>query len=256
MRYTTSSQVESAVRKLYQKNGYVVLSEVRNGTGYARRARTADMLIVSTWPSRGLHVEGVEIKVNRQDLYRELGDGEKADEIAKYCTFWWLAVPDDLITPEMMIPDGWGVIAVDDKGKAAVVRRGKELAPVPMDTLFTCAVLRNVAENYVPATEVKEQIKIGLEQKLKERKADFDYRGKEMERAIREFREVTGVNLMDDKRDHPIWGIKDAGEAVKLLMEMRQTPAEELREAAERLRGAAAAVEQAMKLVGCQVETA
>ncbi len=57
--YLDASQVYRAVREMFGRNGYTVMSEVRNGTGYEKKARTADMLIVSTWPSRGLYCAGV-----------------------------------------------------------------------------------------------------------------------------------------------------------------------------------------------------
>lgn len=90
MRHTTASEIESAVRKLYEGNGYVVLRQVRNGTGYERKARTADILVASTWPSRGLHLEGVEVKVGRGDIRKELAAPEKAESIARFCKYWWL----------------------------------------------------------------------------------------------------------------------------------------------------------------------
>jgi hypothetical protein len=253
MRYMRAEQIEAAVRKLYEKNGNVVLSQVRNGTGYGRSVRTADMLIASTWPSRGLFLEGVEIKVSRSDLQSELANPKKADEIAKYCKWWWLAVPDDLITPEMMIPETWGILAVDDKGKASIARRGTMLSPIPMDTLLVCSVLRNVSESYVPASEIDDRVKAAVEERLKSMREDRNYRLQELEKAFAEFREATGVDLMTD-RNHPIWDMRGAGDAVKLLMEMRSRPADELRDAAVSLRKASTAIEQAMAVVGVSAE--
>jgi hypothetical protein len=253
MRYTRANEIEAAVRKFYEKNGNVVLSQVRNGTGYSRAVRTADMLIVSTWPSRGLFLEGVEIKVSRSDLQSELANPEKADEIAKYCKWWWLAVPDDLITPEMMIPETWGILTVDDKGKASIARRGTMLSPIPMDTLLVCSVLRNVSESYVPASEIDDRVKAAVEERLKSMREDRNYRLQELEKAFAEFREATGVDLMTD-RNHPIWDMRGAGDAVKLLMEMRSRPADELRDAAVSLRKASTAIEQAMAVVGVSAE--
>lgn len=140
--YLQADQISAAVRKLYAKNGYVVLSQVRNGTGYARPDRTADMLVVSTWPSRGLHAEGIEIKSSRSDLMRELSKPEKADEIARYCQHWWLAVPEGLITADMIVPETWGVITVNEKLNAkhsrpvgAAVKLIAELRGRPVDQI-------------------------------------------------------------------------------------------------------------------------
>jgi hypothetical protein len=198
MRYTRAGDVEAAVRGLYEKNGYVVLSQVRNGTGFSKAVRTADMVIVSTWPSRGLFCEGVEVKVSRSDLQSELANPQKADEIAQYCKAWWLAVPDDLITPEMMIPESWGVISVSDKGKAKVTRQGKPLTPTPMDNLFVCSVLRNFAESHVHTSEVEPKIQAAREEAAKDALVGKDYRLKEIEAALDKFQQATGVNLVTD----------------------------------------------------------
>ena len=56
--------------------------------GFERRqVRTADMMAISTWPSRGLYAVGIEIKVNSSDLAKELASPSKADDIANIAVF-------------------------------------------------------------------------------------------------------------------------------------------------------------------------
>lgn len=239
---------------MYQKNGYVVLSQVRNGTGFKKKPRTADMMIFSTWPSRGLHCEGIEIKVSRSDLQAELANPQKAEDIAKYCQFWWLAVPDDLITPAMMIPPGWGIIAVNENGKASVAKQAASCETVPMDTLLCCSVIRNFSENYTANDDVQEKVKAATEKAVKEAADSKSHRQKEAQEALAVFQKETGVNLLTD-RGNPIWDIKGAGEAVRTLMAMRSTPAEKLKEISESLKQAAEVVETAMVAVGAVVQS-
>jgi hypothetical protein len=248
MRYTRAQDIETAVRGMYEKNGYVVLSQVRNGTGFSKPPRTADMMIFSTWPSRGMYCEGIEIKVSRSDLQSELANPQKADDIARYCKSWWLAVPDDLITPEMMIPEAWGVISVDEKGKGKVSRKGPVLTPEPMDSALVCSVLRNFSESHVHVSEIEPKLKQAKEEALKSARADKEHRLKELEDAMRIFKEASGIDLLTDRR-HPIWEIGAVGEAVKLIMALRGRPEAELREAADRLKSASAAIETALAVM-------
>ena len=46
---------------------------------------SGDAVIMSLWPSRGLELHGVEIKVSRADWKREAADPAKAEAIAAYC---------------------------------------------------------------------------------------------------------------------------------------------------------------------------
>lgn len=251
MRYVTSKEIDKAVRELYQKNGFVVLSEVRNGTGFERAARTADMILVSTWPSRGLFCEGVEIKVSRSDLQKELENPQKADAIARYCTRWWLAMPDDINLDGLMIPESWGIIAVDIKGKAKA-RGGKPLTPIPMDTLLVCSILRNFAESHVHVSEVEPKIKAARAEGEKASRDWNERRVKELEEAIQKFKEHSGIDLMGS-HGHPRRDIKGIGAAIELLIAMRRTPVEEMRHAAESLREAGAAIDAALKIVSTEV---
>lgn len=251
--FLTADQIDKAVRGMYAKNGYVVLSQVRNGTGYARPARTADMLVVSTWPSRGMFAEGIEIKRDRGDLRRELADPAKADDIAKYCQSWWIAVPDGLITADMLIPDTWGVITVDDKLKARVTKRGAVFSTVPMDTLFVCATLRKFAESYVHISEIQPQIQAAREDGQKQAESMRQYRLKELENAISRLREEAGIDIMSD-RGHPVWNMGDIGQAVNLIAALRAQPIAEIASAQIKLRESIAAIDAALNVLSTPLE--
>lgn len=82
----TSEQVLSALRAgPFFGEGYAWFYQVSNGTGWHGRKRFADALVLSCWPSRGINLSGIEVKVSRSDWRRELDIPEKAEAIAKWC---------------------------------------------------------------------------------------------------------------------------------------------------------------------------
>jgi hypothetical protein len=103
--------VFEALRARYPAPAWAFLEEVRNGTGFGRVTRTADALAMSLYPSRGLLLHGFEVKVSRSDWVRELEDPDKAEEIARFCHFWWLVVGDAEIVKDGELPATWGLLA-------------------------------------------------------------------------------------------------------------------------------------------------
>lgn len=56
--------VIEALGKTFLSPSYAMLTQVRNGTGMSRNARTADAMFMSLWPSRGIYLAGIEVKVS------------------------------------------------------------------------------------------------------------------------------------------------------------------------------------------------
>jgi len=240
--YLTEKQVDVAVRKMYAKNGNVVLSQVRNGTGFSKAARTADLLSVSTWPSRGLYCEGIEIKVSRSDLAHELATPAKADEMAQYCTYWWVAGPAGLLHEGIRLPDSWGFIEVSDKLVAKVTIPAKRLTPKPMDELLVCSIIRTFAATHVHMDEVEPLIKAEKDKAKKEAESCRDYDNKRLREAVEEFKNHSGVDLRDEHgRIH--WGIAGIGEAVRLVNNLHRRPMEEVLAAREALKLSMSAID-------------
>jgi hypothetical protein len=244
--YLKAEQIDAAVRALFAKNGYVVLSQVRNGTGFEKRPRTADMLAISTWPSRGLFAEGIEIKISSGDLRHELSNPKKAEDIAQHCRLWYLAVPQGMNLG--MLPPAWGVITVDEKLKAKVTKPAAPLKPKPMDEVFVCSVLRNFSENYVPLKDVEGKIREACDADRKRAKDYSQHRQKELEDGYRRFKEITGIDLLES-HGHPIWDMKGCGDAIKLLMGMRNQPLSEIFKAKEHLESGIKAIEAALAVL-------
>jgi hypothetical protein len=152
----TSGGVYAALSELWPKNGYAILPEVGNATGSNAR-RHADAVVMSLWPSRGLDIYGVEIKVSRSDWQSELKKPEKAHEIAQYCDGWYLAVSTASIVKDGELPSAWGLI-VCDGGKAKIVKAAPKLEAKALTRGFVAAMLRRAADFTRPEEWVKEAV--------------------------------------------------------------------------------------------------
>lgn len=147
----TEEHVVAALQKRYDSRAWAFLQQVRNGTGYARRPRTADVIAVSLWPSRGLEIHGIEVKVSLPDFERELREPAKADAIQRWCHRWWVAAPGGMI-PEADVPPSWGLYVLE-KGKIKACKQAPLLDPTPPDMLFLASVLRKASEIQASAVE-------------------------------------------------------------------------------------------------------
>lgn len=133
---------------------YAFLSQVRNGSGFQRKTvRTADALAMSLWPSRGIHLNGFEVKVSLSDFKSELAKPEKAEDIGQHCHFWWICAPSVAVAPVELLPPNWGLLVLDKSGDALTVEKHPAInaGAVPPDWLFMAAVLRRASESSVPA---------------------------------------------------------------------------------------------------------
>jgi len=72
--------------------------------------RRCDFLAVSLWASRGLCVDGHEVKVSRSDWLAEPARPTKADPWWPVCHRWWLVVPSAGLVAEGELPAGWGLM--------------------------------------------------------------------------------------------------------------------------------------------------
>jgi hypothetical protein len=117
---TVSGNIDKAIDKRWPWPSYAVLREVTDGTG-ANMRRRADAIVVGLWPSRGLLVEGIEVKMYRGDLRRELENPAKADAWVNFCDRWWLVCGPGVVRDDDPIPALWGVLEL--KGGVLVQRK-------------------------------------------------------------------------------------------------------------------------------------
>jgi hypothetical protein len=146
-RNVTSADVIAALRQRYPTGAWAFLEQVANGTGYQRQYRWADALAMGLWPSRGMELHGIEVKVSRTDWLRELSNPGKADSIHRYCHRWYVAVSDPDIVKPGELPLNWGLYALNGGGKMECRTEAFcSKKPEPLDLLMVAAILRGAAQ--------------------------------------------------------------------------------------------------------------
>lgn len=146
----TGELTRMLVKKYPSNEQNVLLTQVRNGTGWAKQPSTADALLMGCWPSTGNDLTGFEIKVSRSDWLHEVRDPNKSSYIKQYCDFWYLLVADASMVKEGELPEDWGMMAVRN-GAIEVVKPAPRLAnPAPVDRIFLAAIFRKSLVQGVP----------------------------------------------------------------------------------------------------------
>lgn len=159
--------VMARIRAQFEGSGYAVLSHVRNSTGSGSVTRTADALVMSLWPSRGLTLSGFEIKVSKADWKKELSTPEKAEEIARFCDTWYVAAPPGIVRVDDL-PPAWGLYETTD-AKLKLVREAKSRPReevVPITRGFLGALLRAATTDVLPKAEVEGVVQKRVEARL------------------------------------------------------------------------------------------
>lgn len=219
---TASDLLDTLQNTIYPKEAYAMLREVRNSTGYVKKERYADAIVMSLYPSRGLWLAGIEVKVNRYDWLNELKNVEKSDPIQKYCDYWNLVTLPNIIE-EGELPVTWGHIEIID-GKSKVKVQAPNLESAPLDKSFVASVLRNEAkkleqkyqegkkyaeDNFVK--ENKEELNnvekleskiFEIERELQRNKLiknDIETRKNNLEIMLEKIREETGISFWDTR---------------------------------------------------------
>lgn len=88
-------------------------------------------------------LHGHEVKISRSDWLTELADPTKSAAWRRYCDRWWLVAPRDVVRDDL--PEGWGHLAPDSRGRLRVVVHAPLLTPEPMPTRVRAQVMRSVA---------------------------------------------------------------------------------------------------------------
>jgi hypothetical protein len=193
-----TADLRALLRAWYEKEAYVVLEEVSDDAGF-NRSRSADMIVQGLWPSRGLLLEGIEIKVSRADWIKELRSPEKAETFVRWCDKWWIATGDPAIIQAGELPDTWGHLSVVN-GRLKVITPAPKLEPQPLERGFLAAMMKR-ARNF-PTEVIDEQVAaklaLVLESKLRQRDHQAQQTRDQLAHAlarIRAFERVTGLNV-------------------------------------------------------------
>ena len=143
-----ATEIISALRVHYG-DGFRLVEQVADHTGF-RASRWLDAMAFGLWPSRGLEIHGIEVKVSRADFRREIENPKKADATAARCDRFWIAAPAGIVDPlhlESLAPS-WGLLEVVDDRGGRKVRTTKKAERIdqqkPIDRDFLAAVLRRI----------------------------------------------------------------------------------------------------------------
>lgn len=164
----TSADVRSCIQSQFGLGGeqYAVLFEVRNGTAWNAN-RSVDAVVMSLWPSLGMELWGMEIKVSRGDWLREVRDPGKASAVFDHFDRWFLVAPDGVAKPEE-VPEPWGWF-IPENGRLCKVRDAAKNPNVkPVDRNFLAALMRRTAKTDDAFVTTK------LDIALREQRRQFD----------------------------------------------------------------------------------
>lgn len=136
--------VSAALRARFCGPEWALFFEVGDATG-GRHNRWADAVAINLYPSRGLEINGFEIKVSRGDWLRELKNPEKSAPVQRYCDRWWIVCPPAVIAPGEL-PPTWGHYEIQPGGKIRQVVAAPKLTAQPVTRDFVAAMLRRASE--------------------------------------------------------------------------------------------------------------
>jgi hypothetical protein len=195
----TTSEVRAALRKQMCAPEWAMFHEVSNGTGARGGAAYADVVAMSLYPSRGLELHGMEIKVSRGDWQRERAKPNKAEIIAAYCDRWWLVTGPNVVHDIGEIPMGWGW-KLYDGSKLLTKQQPTKLTPRPMDRVFLAALLRRASEAGDKLINEVIKQRTEVEREANERRVAEAVRystesHERLKKSVAEFEEASGISL-------------------------------------------------------------
>jgi len=211
----TAADIRAALLSLYTQPEWALLFEVRDATG-GRATRSADALAMSLWPSRGLELYGMEIKVSRSDWRREREKPQKAETIAAYCHRWQIVAPPGVV-PIEELPPAWGLLTWDGK-RFSTQREPARTEAKPIDYLFLAAILRRAHKTDQASLDaliadrekmMRDQNDTLVEQRVQARTRDFHH----LKQSVDEFELKSGLKLSP-------WDAGNIGAAVKVVQAM------------------------------------
>lgn len=197
----TSAAIKLGMAKTWAAPEYAIMWEVGDATG-ARHTRFADAVVMSLWPSRGLELHGVEIKVSRSDWKREAADPKKAETIAKYCDRWYIHTAPNVIQDISEVPPLWGLREFDGKKWRTIREATKNPEPVAINRTFLAALLRRADQVQREVAQENAQAMIAADREQFQKRIDEEVerrtrRNTEALQMMEQFEEASGISMKD-----------------------------------------------------------
>lgn len=237
--------IREALADKFSHPHYITLFEVRDSTGFDS-TRSADAISIGMYRSRGREMTGFEIKVSRSDWLRELKQPEKAEEIGKFCEWFYLVTSDGSIARIDEIPTPWGWMVLKGE-KLKVLKKPERMKALPPDRHMLCSLLYSVRAQSI--ADIEKQIQEAVKERVKSEHGGLKYdleqaeeKSKRLEQIIREYETASGLNIRSGWM-HPA----KVGAAVHRLMNeanVMERYKEDLKHVAGRARDIAEAVER------------
>jgi hypothetical protein len=216
-----AQMVKDCLARKWPDGDYLLIEEAPEDS--RRGGRKIDLLVLSLWPSRGLTLDAVEIKVSMSDWKRELGNGHKADFWWEHCNRFWLAVPEhmaDKVKPDL--PDTWGLLSCPLEGPPKVIVKAPHHDAAPLSWQTTVGVMRAAANCSLSAlTRAKnEGREIGRNTALHEiERAGPDGALKRLREQVEKFEEASGLKISE-----PFADVTGLGKMVALVRAVDYDP--------------------------------
>lgn len=211
--YFRTDQVVAALQKRYEPPGFAFLTEVGNATSWDCN-RHCDAMAMGLWKSRGIKLHGFEVKVSRSDWRKEFKSPAKAEAIAVYCDYWWVAVSDFDIVKDGELPETWGLLVMDAKGKLVVAKDAPlNSDPKTINRPFLAALLRKSIEQKASAAEIAAAVEKAKKEndELHKRSAGYELnRLLKIEKDVRDFEDASGIKI-----SHRWDGVEKIGEQLR-----------------------------------------
>lgn len=211
-----TAEVNAALRARFCAPEWAIFFEVGDATG-AQHRRWADAVAMNLYPSRGLEIQGFEVKVSRSDWTKELKTPDKSAPVQQYCDRWWIVTPAGIIK-DGELPPTWGHYEVSEGGKIRQVVAAPKLESIPVSRAFVASMMRRASgadEDTVNAMvhkkvqEAREYDRKHIDREIESRTREHE----ELQKRVREFEEASGLTISNR------WsGGKDLGKAVKLVL--------------------------------------
>lgn len=210
-----SLDVYKLLRDKFSAPEWVFIREVPASTGGGYRR--ADGIAMNLWKSRGMELNGFEVKVDRGDWKNELAKPEKADPICQYCDRWWIVVGNEDIVREGELPPTWGLI-VPRQSSLVVKIPAPKLEPKALSRDFVASLLRKASEQSLEVEDKKAEFLRGYaEGQVAAEKSAKEARGTlaVLQGRIAEFEKASGMSLT------PWTGPQNIGNVVRAILDSK-----------------------------------
>jgi len=156
------------------------------------------MVAMNLFPSRGLAIHGVEIKVSRSDWLSELKKPGKSAPIQQYCDFWWLAAPKDVLKIDEL-PMTWGYLELQGS-RLVAVKKAPQLTPKALDREFAAALIRRAGQHDAETLRTAVQKETaGIHERAEQRsKMEIEHRTHHYQALLKQvdaFEEASGIKI-------------------------------------------------------------